>query len=198
MTTADELLALWPDPHGIAARARSRRDAWRAGTIRIEAAPSHDIPEHAARIDGDVVAPLPAWPKAADLREGDRIVVHVDADPAARDRFARWLVELAAAELPACSVAPCARTAAGLHPLWCIAAARLVLPPHVLVEARHDLVGIRVAQIALGFGADAITGPIAPARGLPLCGVSRPDEHTLAGLSTLVRHAGLHPQPRTA
>lgn len=194
MITADELLALWPDPHGTAMRASARRDALRARTIRIEDAPAHPMPEHAAIVrDGDVML-LSAWPHARDLKAGDRLVMQIDADPAARARYAEWLVAFARAVPPPCSIAPCSRIAAGLHPLWCIAATRIALPGD-LVEARHDLLGIRLAQIALGFGADALTGPIAPERVLPLCGVPRPDEHTLAGLTSLVVHAGLHPEP---
>jgi hypothetical protein len=38
-----------------------------------------------------------------------------------------------------------------------------------------------------------LAGPIARARSLPLAGVTRPDEATPAGLSTLVEQAGLEP-----
>ena len=77
--------------------------------------------------------------------------------------------------------------------MWCIAAARLALPTAVRIEARHDRIGIRLAQIALGFGADTLSGPILPDRSLPLAGVTRPDEATAAGLATLVREAALEP-----
>ena len=70
----------------------------------------------------------------------------------------------------------------------------LSLPENIRVEARHDLVGIRLAQVALGFGADTLAGPIAPPRVLPLAGVSRPDENTVAALSLLVTEAGLTPE----
>lgn len=194
----DELLALWPEPHAAAARACARRSALGTAGIRIAAAPPHAIPEHAAIVRAGVVEMLPAWPAATTLRAGDRLVVQIDADAASRARYAAWLVDFVRAVPPPCSVAPCSRTPSGLHPLWCIAATRIALPGDV-VEARHDLLGIRLAQIALGFGADALTGPIAPDRVLPLCGVPRPDEHTLAGLVSLVQHAGLvHALPDTA
>ncbi|MBC8068619.1 MAG: hypothetical protein IAG13_09830, partial [Deltaproteobacteria bacterium] len=93
--------------------------------------------------------------------------------------------------LPPLRIAAGSHTAAGLHRLWCIAVLRLTMPAQVLVEARHDHLGIRLAQIALGFGADVLAGPIDADRSLPLCGVTRPDEATHAGLATLVRHAGL-------
>ena len=198
MITADELLALWPDPHATAARACARRKALGARAIRIEPVPAHPLPEHAAIVRAGAVEVLPAWPTARSLVAGDRVVVQVDANPEARARYAAWLVAFAADVPPPCSIAPCSRIAAGLHPLWCIAATRIALPGDE-VEARHDLLGIRLAQIALGFGADALTGPIAPERVLPLCGVPRTDEHTLAGLAALVQHAGLtYDPPSTA
>jgi hypothetical protein len=198
MITAEELLALWPDPHGTAARACARRKSLGARAIRIEPVAAHPIPEHAAIVRSGAVEMLSAWPTARSLRAGDRVVVQVDADASARARYAEWLVAFVQDVPPPCSIAPCSRIAAGLHPLWCIAATRIALPGDI-VEARHDLLGIRLAQIALGFGADALTGPIAPDRVLPLCGVPRPDEHTLAGLVALVQHAGLvHALPDTA
>lgn len=190
MITEQELLDLWPDPHRTASLACARRTALRSRAIRIETAPEHPVPEHAAVIRDGAVEILPAWPAATALRAGDRLVVQVDADAESRARFAAWLVAFARDVPPPCSIAPCSKTASGLHPLWCIAATRIALPGDS-VEARHDLLGIRLAQIALGFGADALTGPIAPDRSLPLCGVPRPDEHTQAGLAALVQHAGL-------
>ncbi len=190
MITERELLDLWPDPHRTATLACARRAALRSRAIRVESAPEHPVPEHAAIVRDGAVEMLPAWPAATALRAGDRVVVQVDADAESRARYAAWLVAFVRDVPPPCSIAPCSKTASGLHPLWCIAATRIALPGD-LVEARHDLLGIRLAQIALGFGADALTGPIAPDRSLPLCGVPRPDEHTRAGLVALVQHAGL-------
>ena len=84
--------------------------------------------------------------------------------------------------VPACSIAPYSRLPAGTHRLWLVAVARLALPATIRVEARHDLVGIRLAQVALGFGADVLSGPIESDRHLPVAGVTRPNEATLAGL----------------
>ncbi len=188
----ESLLALHAEPLLAASRARARRDALRGRTIRITPAPSATLPRHAScERDGHAPVERERWPDASMLAAGDRWLVHVEADDDARARFAAWALELGMAELPASRIAVCSHTAAGLHRLWCIAVLRLTLPPQVLVEARHDLLGIRLAQIALGFGADAIAGPIAPDRSLPLCGVTRPDEATRTGLATLVRHAGL-------
>ena len=61
------------------------------------------------------------------------------------------------------------------------------------LQLRHDLVGIRLAQIALGFGVDTFAGPLQSDRKLPLAGVTRPDEATREGIATLVRAAGLRP-----
>ena len=66
------------------------------------------------------------------------------------------------------------------------------------MAARHDLVGIRLAQLAVGFGADTLAGPIEPDRVLPLAGVTRPDENTLAGLTALVESLGLRARVRSA
>jgi 2-iminoacetate synthase ThiH len=63
----------------------------------------------------------------------------------------------------------------------------------VRVEVRHDLHGVRLAQVALGFGADTLAGPIDAGRHLPLAGVPRPSETSEAALSELVRQAGLEP-----
>lgn len=192
---APELVLSWiHEPLVAAARARVRRDAWFGRHIRIAALPARsadDLPEAAIVRDGRL-EPVERWSQAS-LRHGDELLVHVDASDAARSGWATGLAELAGRELPAISIAPFSRTAAGLHRLWCIAAARVLLPARVRVVARHDLLGIRLAQVALGFGADTLAGPIAADRSLPLCGVTRPDETSFAGLATLVRHAGLVP-----
>jgi hypothetical protein len=188
----DALLALHGEPLLAAARARARRDALRGRTIRISASAPGEPPAYARRERAGAL-PLDhiAWPHADAFVAGDRWVLQIDADDDARARFAAWALATGAHELPSIAIAPCSRTAAGLHRLWCIAVLRLAMPPQVMIEARHDLLGIRLAQIALGFGADVLAGPIAPDRSLPLCGVTRPDEATRAGLTTLVRHAGL-------
>jgi hypothetical protein len=188
----ESLLALHAEPLLAAARARARRDALRGKVVRIAAATACELPLH-ARIERAGASPIETagWPEAAQLRAGDRLLVQIDADDEARARFAAWALAIGSADLPELRIAAGSRTAAGLHRLWCIAVLRLTMPPQVLIEARHDLLGIRLAQIALGFGADVLAGPIDPDRSLPLCGVTRPDEATHAGLATLVRHAGL-------
>lgn len=187
------LLALVDEPLVAAVRGRARRDALVGREVRIVARAAMAIPEHAAIVRGGLASPLDRWPAPrGGLQDGDHLVIQVGTAPAERERYVRWLLELARHDLPRCGLAPCSRTAAGLHPLWCIAVARLCLPPQIAIEARHDLLGIRLAQVALGFGANVLAGPIDADRSLPLCGVTRPDENTAAGLTTLVRHAGLH------
>jgi hypothetical protein len=176
---AAELLGLFDDPPRAGARAAAVRDAEFGHRIVVCGAP-----ERAASAD---------WPDPGSIAEGERVVLEVEPDAAARARFAAWLIAAAARDV-SWSLAPCSRASAGLHRLWCIAAARLALPARVRIEARHDLIGIRLAQIALGFGADTLAGPIQPDRSLPLAGVTRPDEATAAGLATLVREAALEPQ----
>lgn len=209
MTQATEIdpLDLYDRPARLGelgAEARERafgQDAW------VRPAPDHELPavaaclrvaDSSAKAKQDEPEPevleLAGWPEAADLRPGDRVVTQVDATDDARRRFVAWLRAVGPHAPRELSVAPCSATAGGTHRLWCIAAARLLLPDHVRVEARHDLIGIRLAQIAVGFGADTLAGPIEPDRSLPLAGVTRPNEGTAAGLSTLVRQLGLSPR----
>ncbi|MCA9654335.1 MAG: hypothetical protein KC501_30715 [Myxococcales bacterium] len=181
---------------------RARREAF-GEEVWVRPAPAHPLPAVATCLrprpaaspdDEPEVIELGAWPEPAALRAGDRLVVQVPSAVDDRRRFVAWLRAVAAAPVPELSVAPCCASAGGMHRLWCIAAARVLLPGSVRVEARHDLIGIRLAQLAVGFGADTLGGPIEPDRSLPLAGVTRPNEGTAAGLSTLVRQVGLHPR----
>lgn len=133
------------------------------------------------------------WPGPRTIANDDRVAVAIDPTPEARRAYAEWLLAIADQGSPAFSLAPSSSRAAGIHPLWCIAAARLSLPATVRIEARHDLLGIRLAQIALGFGADTFSGPLEPDRKLPLAGITRPSENTPAGIATLIQQAGFDP-----
>jgi hypothetical protein len=186
-------LALFERPaqlgrHGAQARRRAFGDA-----IWVRPAPVQAAPAVAALLRGEAILELAAWPEPAALQRHDRVVVQVAATPADRARFVAWLHALADTAPAELSVAPCSPTPGGMQRLWCIATARVLLPDTVRVEARHDLIGIRLAQLAVGFGADTLAGPIAPDRTLPLAGVTRPDEATRAGLATLIRQVGLAP-----
>lgn len=146
---------------------------------------------------GPATPPDLPWPDPATLHAGDRLVLRVEHDqlPA----YCAWLLRAAAA--PATwTLAPWCPTPGGLFRLHLIAAARLALPPTVRVEVRHDLIGVRLAQVALGFGADTLAGPQDAGRHLPLAGVPRPNETSEAALCELVRQAGLEPitTPRPA
>jgi hypothetical protein len=192
MTPSIDPLASFEHPavlgrHGADARRRAfGTDVW------IRPAPAHAPPAVACVLRGEDCIELAAWPEPAALVPGDRLVVQVPATAADRARYVAWLH--AVADAPAgLSVAPTSPEPGGMQRLWCIAAARLLLPASVRVEARHDLIGIRLAQLAVGFGADTLSGPIAPDRALPLAGVTRPDEATRAGLATLGRQVGLRP-----
>ena len=188
----DALLSLYLRPAEAGRLATLARQRAFGDAIAIRPAPRHEPPEAAAIVRGDAVIPCDAWPDPASVRAGDRVVVQVDADEDARRRFVRWLA-LAAKSLPESSIAPFSREAGGLHRLFCLAAARLRLPDRVRVEARHDLIGIRLAQIALGFGADTLGGALQSERKLPLAGVPRPNEATRTGLAHLVVQTGLTP-----
>lgn len=198
--TAIELEALFSDPAAAARRACAVRTGAFERQIWVRAAPPHVLRD-AATSDGghpDDMSPAQAWPDPAGLRPGDRIVLRVEHNQLSA--YCAWLVR--AATTPAAwSVAPWCPTAGGLFRLHLIAAARIALPPPVRVETRHDLHGVRLAQVALGFGADTLAGPIDLARHLPLAGVPRPSETSQAALFELVRQAGLeatvHPAERT-
>jgi hypothetical protein len=138
-----------------------------------------------------------SWPDAIHVDADEQLVIKTEPTPAGRAAFAHWLTQTGPSLPSGTSVAPTSTQAAGLHRLWCFAAARIALPPGVRVEARHDLVGIRLAQLALGFGADTLCGPLDTDRRLPVAGVTRPNENTPSGLATLVRQAGLTPQDVT-
>ncbi len=144
----------------------------------------------------DDMSPEPAWPDPAGLRPGDRLVLAVDHDqlPA----YCAWLLRAAAAasSSPSAgwSLAPFSPRPGGLFRLHLIAAARLALPAGVRVEVRHDLHGVRLAQVALQFGADTLAGPLDAGRHLPLAGVPRPSETSAMALGELVRQAGFEPE----
>lgn len=199
--TPAELAAVFADPALAGRRAQAVRAARFGRRAFVRAAPEHPAPAVALVLRGSetLVFPTgadvhavedPGWPAPALLLPGDRLVLQVE-----RDRAGAYFAYLArlAAEAPAdISVAPFCARSGGLFRLHLIAAARLALA-RAHVEARHDLLGIRLAQVALGFGADTLAGPLAHARSLPLAGVTRPDEATPAGLSTLIEQAGLEP-----
>ncbi|MCR9163562.1 MAG: hypothetical protein ACE37F_15860 [Nannocystaceae bacterium] len=174
----DTLLSLHHNPASAGRRASARRAEMFGEAIWIRGA--------------DPISPeIRPWPSSASA--GEHLVVHVEPNAQARRAYAAWLLDNGAALPAGVAVTAYSREAAGLHRLWCLAAARLALPSRVRVEVRHDLVGIRLAQIALGFGVDTFAGPLESDRKLPLAGVTRPDEATREGIATLVRAAGLRP-----
>ena len=174
----DTLLSLHLSPASAGRRASARRAEMFGDAIWVR--------------NTDPVSPeARPWPTSASA--GEDVLLHVEPSDEGRRAYATWLLETGA-RLPAgVAVTAFSNEAAGLHRLWCLAAARLALPAGVRVEVRHDLVGIRLAQIALGFGVDTFAGPLQTDRKLPLAGVTRPDEATREGIATLVRAAGLRP-----
>jgi hypothetical protein len=197
-----ELEALFSDPAAAARRACEARARAFGRTIWVRSAPPcsdgsiaiirDDTPDKSTTclehpVPGDMSS-TPGWLDVASLRSGDRLVLRVEHHQLSA--YCAWLVR-AAAVPKAWALAPWCPTAGGLFRLHLIAAARLALPANVRVEARHDLHGVRLAQVALGFGADTLSGPIDIGRHLPLAGVPRPSETTQAALFELVRQAGL-------
>jgi hypothetical protein len=84
----------------------------------------------------------------------------------------------------------------GLDTLHLIATCRLALPaiPHVLADV--PALGPRLAQMALGFGADELFGPIVSERALRLGDNARNPAMTRKEAAILIRGAGLSPSER--
>ena len=133
---------------------------------------------------------LDAWPEPSQLQPGDAIALCIPLSAAGAEAYVDYLESLSATDLEI-SIAPFTCEAAGTFRLWALAAARIRLPAKQRVEARHDLIGIRLAQVGVGFGADTLAGPVQEDRHLPLAGMTRPNETTRAGLSALMELAGL-------
>ena len=84
----------------------------------------------------------------------------------------------------------------GLDTLHLIATCRLALPaiPHVIADV--PALGPRLAQMALGFGADELFGPIVSERALRLGDNARNPAMTRKEAAILIRGAGLSPCER--
>jgi hypothetical protein len=199
---AEALLELRHNPPRAGAWAMERREQLFGKRTLLRPTPEHQKPTGPALLRRDELVLLDTWPAPAAWQAGDRVMLPIPPnDEAVARRYVEWLLALAAREtvepvepnplLGPCSLAPYSADAAGSHRLWAIAVARLALPATIRVEARHDLVGIRLAQVALGFGADTLAGPITAERHLPVAGVTRPDETSITGLRKLIEQAGL-------
>jgi len=79
----------------------------------------------------------------------------------------------------------------GLDTLRVVAACRLALPAVAHVVADVTALGPRLAQMALGFGADELRAPIVPERALRLGDNARNPAMTRKEAATLIRSAGL-------
>ena len=86
----------------------------------------------------------------------------------------------------------------GLDALRCFALCRLTLPmvPHLLADVAA--LGPRLAQMAFGFGADELWGPIVAERALRLGANADNPALTRKEAATLIRGAGLSPCERLA
>lgn len=199
---ADTLLRLVGNPPLLGAWAMEVRTQLFGRRTLLRPTPEHPRPIGPALLRRDELIELEAWPEPEAWQAGDRLMVPIESgDEPTIQYYVHWLLALAEhakqhplpvlPHLGPCSIAPFSTDPAGTHRLWAIAVARLVLPATIRVEARHDLVGIRLAQVALGFGADTLAGPTDPDRHLPVAGVPRPDEATITGLRKLIEQAGL-------
>ncbi|NVB41795.1 hypothetical protein G6O69_28440 [Pseudenhygromyxa sp. WMMC2535] len=199
---AATLLDLRKDPPRMGRLAAQRRAALFGSRVLLRPSPDNRPAagvQAAVLRRGELVV-LGDWPDPDAWQPGDRMLLALEPeDEAGARRYVDWLLALARTPTLAerltigdlCGLAPYSRRAGGTHRLWLIAAARLALPPAIRVEARHDLIGIRLAQVALGFGADTLSGPLGDERKLPVAGVTRPTEASITGLRNLVEQAGL-------
>lgn len=196
------LLALRHNPPRMGLWAMEMRGRMFEARTLLRPTPTLDATPGPAVLRRDEFVSLQAWPEPDAWQPGDRVMLPVEpTDETSAQHYVAWLLALAEREasrpvasslhLGPCAVAPFSIHAAGTHRLWAISAARLALPASIRVEARHDLIGIRLAQVALGFGADTLSGPIGIDRHLPVAGVTRPDETSITGLRNLIEQAGL-------
>jgi hypothetical protein len=135
---------------------------------------------------------------AAEL--GVRIVWRVEF--AAGEVNTDWLSRLAAARrlgFPIAALMPSPYGEPyGLDTLRVFALCRLALPevPHLLADV--NTLGPRLAQMAFGFGADELFGPIVAERALRLGDNANNPALTRKEAATLIRGAGLTPHERRA
>lgn len=114
-----------------------------------------------------------------------------DADRVARLEAAARLDPLPWAVLPTPNGEP-----QGLDTLRFVASCRVALPPAVHVVSDFAALGLRLAQMSLGFGADALWGPIVGERALRLGANAGNPAMTRREAAGLVRAAGLVPCER--
>jgi len=84
----------------------------------------------------------------------------------------------------------------GFTDLKTIAAARLLLDNFVHIKAYWIMLGVKMAQIALFFGADDLDGTVMEERIGHMAGASSAEAHTPAELQALIRAAGRVPVQR--
>lgn len=80
--------------------------------------------------------------------------------------------------------------------LRCTAVARLLLDNVEHIKAYWIMMGLKVAQLALGYGADDIDGTVVEERITHMAGATSPQEVTEADLRRLIREAGRTPVRR--
>lgn len=121
-----------------------------------------------ARRAGDLAAVRAAEER---LREADLLVLGALADRIRRDEVGDEVRVFLAGDSPAdaaADVVTVASRAEGLAFLRTVAIARITGPRAARVRIDWTAVGLELAQIALGFGANEMTGALASKRGLPL------------------------------
>ncbi len=190
-TTAEQLLAWYDEPAVLGKLASEASRHMFQGTVLVRAAQTFALDGAAVVVRSGDRIHCTSWPSPESLQDGDEL--HIEVSLGEQRCFADYLISLRTCSAARITLLPGCRDAGGLHRLWLLAAARVALDAHVRVAAQFDRIGIRLAQVALAFGADALCGTISPARTLPLAGVTRPDETSLPALTTLITQAGLRP-----
>lgn len=193
----DAIAALRADPPRLGELAALRRAQLFGARVEVRPCPALTVEglakAYKSTVDGALES-LEAWPHPESLQPGESYALTLEPTDEGAAAWLDWLDALAGLtpKGPApLRIAPFTSVAAGTFRLWAIASARLRLGDAVRVEARHDLIGIRLAQVALAFGADTLAGPVDEDRHLPLAGVTRPNETTRTGLCALVEQCGL-------
>lgn len=188
----EELLAMRHNPPVMGTRGAQAREACFGKKGRLRGSAQLETNAKAYLERGETCARHTSWPSPESLETGDALALCLEVDEAGAAAYVDYLLALAKRDIEL-SLAPYTEAAAGTFRLWALAAARVCLPASHRVEARHDLIGIRLAQVGLGFGADTLAGPVDEDRHLPMAGMTRPNENTRAGLSSLMELAGLEP-----
>ncbi|TPV95590.1 MAG: hypothetical protein B7733_09080 [Myxococcales bacterium FL481] len=195
--TTEQLLAWRVEPIEIGSIANTRTIERFGDVVSIRHSPALPAEPTTCIIRRGELTTHPGWPQPHALKNDDELVVNVR--PSQARRWLDYLTALSDGGPERWTLAPVSDEPGATFKLWLVATARVRLgdahdSPPIHVAARHDALGLRLAQVALSFGADVMAGPIADERRLPLAGMTRPTENTKTGLALLIQQAARRPQ----